>query len=301
MESRNSFLFPGRFRFPAFPLIIASGVFLTLLILYAPTLGDIAHICWTDDDYSHGLLLPFITLYLLWERKKKIQQLFSSTSKPQFSLIGVAFMLGGAFLYLVGQASGSLFASWISFFPTVVGALYLLFGKERGSVFIFPFLLNFMAKPLPDSLVPKLFHPFQVYAAKVSASLLEFLNVPVHLMGNIIEIPGMRLLVEEACSGMRSMMAILTVALVVIALTARPLIAQVTLLLLSVIVAMALNVFRVALTGVLSHFYDPRAATGFFHSFSGLVVFFLGLIVLHFISLLLGKIPRLNFHEQRRG
>jgi len=277
------------------PLMALSALGL-VVYLYWPVLSSIARICWTDDDYSHGLLLPFVTIYLLWDRRQKIEDSFARAT-ASFSLVGTGLLVLGVFLFLVGQTANSLFASWLSFFPTILGTICLVFGTQGARVFILPLLLNFMAKPLPDSLVPKLFNPFQTYAAKISAQVLSSLDVPVHLIGNIIEIPGMRLLVEEACSGMRSIMALLTVALIVVYLFERPLIGQAVIVLMSIVVAMTLNVFRVALTGILAHFYDPRSATGFFHGFSGMVVFFAGLVILYSIGLLLNRFSWARYEE----
>ncbi len=262
-----------------------------LLFLYGETLFQIAAICWQDEDYSHGLLLPFITAYLIWERRRELTVLIEEQRSRRLRISWVTFPLlaMGIVIYLIGEASGSLFASWFSLFPTLMAALLLLFGTTVGSALLLPVLLNFMAKPLPDSLVPRLFHPFQVIAARVSAKVLELLDVPVHLFGNIIEIPHMRLLVEEACSGMRSLMALLTVAFILAYLVPRRRAGTVVLIICSIVVALGLNIFRVAATGILAHFYDPKAATGFFHSFSGLIVFILGLIILFLFGKVLDR------------
>jgi exosortase len=144
-----------------------------------------------------------------------------------------------------------------------------------------------MAKPLPDSVVLRIFWPLQVLAAKISTFVLEALGVPVYLVGNIIEIPQMRLLVEEACSGMRSVISLITVALIVGHLFGMKTLARLILLTASIAIAIFFNVLRVAVTGILAHFYDPAAAQGFFHEFSGMVVFVLGLALVYWVSSLL--------------
>jgi exosortase len=268
-------------------ILLVLITFALVIALYFPILRQIAILCWNNDDYSHGLILPLVTLYLLWDQKDKIN--LHSSRGVSFSFIGLFLLVVSVSTYIIILSAQSLFASWVLFFITLIGTMNLLFGYTNAKPLILPVLINFMARPLPESFVPKLFYPFQVYAAKISAWVLSALDVPIYLSGNIIEIPGMRLLVEEACSGMRSMMALLTVALIIVYLFKRPFIAQVLIVILSVIIAIVLNVFRVTLTGVLAHFYDPKSATGFFHSFSGLVVFILGLLILYWISLMLNK------------
>lgn len=270
------------------PTLLSAGL---LLALFWSTLYGIFQICWKDEDYSHGLLLPFVTAYVFWEKRKQIKAAFATNNISQGWKIFLGMVLvGGVALLLVASVLQSLFLSWVSFFPILLAGLGLLCGKDALLAAGPGLALNFMAKPIPDSMVPQLFGPFQVLAAQVSARVLEFLNVPVFLMGNIIEIPSMRLMVEEACSGMRSLMSLITVACIVLLLIEVPLVFKVAIVFLSVVIALVLNVFRVALTGVLAHFVSPDAATGFFHTFSGLIVFIIGLLILYGIGLWLHRI-----------
>ncbi len=138
-----------------------------------------------------------------------------------------------------------------------------------------------MAHPLPASLVPRLFNPLQQLAARASEVCLELLGVPVYVQGNIIEIPGMRLLVEEACSGLRSVLAMATVAVIMPMLFRMSYLARFSLFVIAIFIALVLNVFRVVITGVLAYFYDKSVAEGFFHDFTGMVVFVIGISIVY--------------------
>lgn len=272
-------------------LLLAYSVF-----LFFPTLLETAKICWEDEDYSHGLLLPFISGYLLWQRRASLplnRQRETALSNSGLSLFFASLLLtlGLSLLYL-GELSNLHFFRWLGFFPATLGLAQLLFGYRQISPFIGPFLLNFMAKPLPDSLVPKLFFPLQVFSAKVSALCLELFNVPFYLRGNIIEIPGMQLMVEEACSGLRSLMALITVAFIVAYSLELKSLGRVLLILSAVALAIILNTFRVAATGLLAHFVSHESASGFFHTFSGMLVFILGLFILQGLGQLVQKFFR---------
>ncbi len=262
-----------------------------LAALFGKTIYDIGRICWNEQDYSHGLLLPAITAFFLWEKRGELKQkLYDDPSPVPFSAVGVVLLVVGLAIYTLGTASNLLYVRWVSFFPSLLGSCFLIFGTGIASLITTPLLLNFMAKPIPDALVPKLFFPLQVLAAKISAAVLELLNVPVYITGNIIEIPGMQLMVEEACSGMRSVFALLTVAVIVLYSVAMPFYAKAIVFVSALLVAISLNVVRVAATGVLAYFYDPSAAKGFFHSFAGMVVFILGLIILYALGTLLNRL-----------
>jgi exosortase len=276
------------------PLCLALGLFAGLGVLFYPTLKDIAEICWVYEDYSHGLLLPFITVYLIWIRRAEIAKraLTIDSAQRRFSSLGAALYLFGLIVFFVGRAGDSFYATWVAIFPTLLGALLLVFGKEVVGLIAGPLLIDFMAKPLPDSLLPKLLNPFQTFAASVSAWVLQLLHVPVYTMGNVIEIPGMRLLVEQACSGMRSLISLLTVALIIISLMDFTWLGSIIIVAVAVVTAIALNVVRVAVTGVLAHFVDPATATGFFHTFAGMLVFLIGLVVLFMLGRLLERTLR---------
>jgi len=283
-------------------IALASIAFGIVFYLFYPTLKTIALICYNDDDYSHGLLLPFVGLYMIWDSRERIVSRFrkagvlpeqnqESTGRYEYNLfIPTIFLFIGLFLLAVGEISGISFTAWIAFFPSILALIYLVFGRTTTLCLSPAILLLYMAKPLPDSFVVRLFWPLQVFAAKVSAATLSALDVPVHLSGNVIEIPAMKLLVEEACSGMRSCMALLTLALIVIYFVQLSWFSRAAMAALAIAVAVVINVFRVALTGLLAHFYDPEAATGFFHTFSGLIVFVVGLPILYYCGTLLFRL-----------
>lgn len=269
------------------------GTFLLLGYLFWPALKDIARVCWTDDDYSHGLLLPFVALYMIWDRREAIGEklrVATTLGEKEHLFVAELVLLVGLFGLFIAYASGILFAGWVAFFPAVLATIYLVFGRTAAFCLAPPILLLYMAKPIPDSVVVRLFWPLQVLAAKVSAVVLHALHVPTYIRGNIIEIPQMKLLVEEACSGMRSVMSLLTLALIVIYFVPLRFLSKILLIVAALGVAICLNIVRVAITGILAHFYDPSTATGFFHTFSGLVVFIVALPVLYYIGVLLTKL-----------
>ncbi len=232
-----------------------------------------------------------MTFYLLWIRREDILARANASCPLQksFSWLGAFLYLFGLLIFFIGKLEESFFSSWVGIFPTTLGALLLVFGKEITALVAGPILINFMAKPLPDSLLPQLLNPFQTFAASVSAWVLEMLRVPVYAMGNVIEIPGMRLLVEQACSGMRSLISLLTVSFIVICLMDFSWLGSLLIVAVAIVTAVALNVTRVAVTGILAHFVDPVTATGFFHTFAGMIVFLVGLAILFSVGRLLER------------
>lgn len=278
-----------------FGIISALGAL--LVYLFYPTLREIAIICWNDDDYSHGILLPFVAGYMMWDSREMLRKRFAesrqriaTTGSDGGKIIATLTLIAGLLLFFIGDTSGISFATWASFFPVVLAVIYLTFGRTVAFSVAPAILILFLAKPLPDSLVVRLFWPLQVFAAKFSTWTLELLGVPVFLSGNIIEIPTMKLLVEEACSGMRSVIALFTLCCIIIYFIELRWFSKLALVITSVVIAICMNVFRVALTGVLAHFYDPDSASGFFHTFEGLIVFIVALPLLWGMGKLLFKL-----------
>ncbi len=266
-----------------------------ILYLYFPSILKVTEICMENDDYSHGVLLPFISMFLVYIKRDELNLEWKEAQKKEikFSFFGLLLLIFGMFLYIFSKISGGiLFFYWCSLFLSLIGVLFLIFGAHSAKILTPLVFLLFMARPIPDSLVPLLFNPLQVVAAKVSAWVLRVMDVPVYVVGNIIEIPGMKLLVEEACSGMRSVMALLTVSIIVSYLVDATFIGYIILAIVSVSIAVFFNVIRVALTGILSHFVDPEMATGFFHEFTGMVVFVLGLILLYSLTFMFSFITK---------
>lgn len=269
----------------SFLAAILAGVF--LVGSFYPVLSDVAIKCWTNDDYSHGVLLPFVSLALFWLKRDelipRVKEAFAEDLK--FSWLGFLLLAFGLGIDVFAEVSGQLlFVRWIAFFFVAVGFVCLIFGTKAGLIFAPLILLNFMARPIPESIVPILFNPLQVLAANIGGSTLEMLGVPVYMQGNIIEVPGLRLLVEEACSGMRSVVSLLTVACIVTYLVNLRFFGFVFISVIAVVVAIILNILRVTLTGILAHFVDQELATGFFHEFTGMVVFIVGLAILYAIA-----------------
>lgn len=261
------------------------GFLLLLAYLFYAPLARVYEIAQVNDDYSHGMLLPFVSAYIFWDRREKIKKLWSerllsSPSKLRlFASIG--FILLGALLFMGGALSGLTYVGWLGFFFFLSGGLLAILKGAWLGVVLEPILLLFMAHPLPASLVPRLFNPLQQLAARASEVCLRVLGVPVYVQGNIIEIPNMRLLVEEACSGLRSVLAMATVAVIMPMLFRMSYKARVSLFAIAIGIALILNVFRVVITGVLAYFYDKSVAEGFFHDFTGMVVFIIGISVVY--------------------
>jgi len=236
-------------------------------------------------DYSHGLLIPFFGAFLLWDQRKLLMATPRNASWSGIPLVAISL-----FVLLVGVFGADLFLSRISFILLAAGVIWTLLGDQmlRRSKFLL-FVLA-LAIPLPTVLFNHITFPLQLLASEVSSNILPLAGVPVLREGNIINLPAMPLEVAEACSGIRSLMSLFTVAVIFGYFLERGTLRRSILAFASVPIAVAANVVRIVGTGLCVQYWDPEKALGFFHEFSGWLMFLISLSCLYLIHSLLQRV-----------
>jgi exosortase len=279
-----------------FAIASALGTCAVSIVVFAPILYYMV-LHWRDsDDYSHGFLVAPLALYFAWEKRKKLRR---AAIEP--SWWGLAPLALGALALMVGRLGVELMAMRTAFVLTLNGLVLLLLGWRVYGVLAFPLLFLFMMVPLPQSLVNVIAFPLQLIAADMAVQALHLLQVPALREGNIIHLPGTQLFVAEACSGLRSLMALGTLG-VVFAYFFRKNWAERAILVASTIpIAVVVNAFRVGLTGVLTYTWGPEMAEGVIHQTEGFFTFGLALALLFVEAWLLSKLwPRSLRREKVR-
>ncbi len=233
---------------------------------------------WIDfPDYSHGLLIPFFFLYILWDRR---ETLIATPSKPTWA--GLPLVALALVVMLTGVFGAELFLSRFSFVLLAAGIVWTLFGWRMLIEWRFLLFILFLGIPLPTIILNRITFPLQLFASHLSSIILPVLGVPVLREGNVINLPAMPLEVAEACSGIRSLLSLFTVAVLYGALSEKRTSIRVLLALAAVPIAIFANVVRIVGTGLCVQYWDPSKALGFFHEFSGWVLFLVALVCLYF-------------------
>ena len=240
-----------------------------LVGLYAHVLGPLVRQWYDDPDYSHGFLVPLLSAYLVWQRRDKLAEI---ARKP--SNWGVVVVLGALCLLFLGSLGAELFLTRVSIIVTICGlVLYFLgWGVLRALAFPLAFLL--FAIPIPALIYNEIVFPLQFIASRFATGILEMLNLfPIMREGNVLIMPGMRLEVVEACSGIRSLMSLLALAAGYGYLAEKSTAVRWFLFLAMVPLAIISNGTRVMITALMTNYIGPQAAEGFMHEFSGWVIF----------------------------
>lgn len=258
------------------PVIIAVG---TLLLLLAALYGGIAlrmGLHWYHDpDYSHGFLVPLLAGYFVWERWDRLK---ATNFDP--NAWGIPVLAFGLLMLVIGSIGAELYLQRSSIIVVLAGLVLLTMGRDILRVLLFPIAFLFFMIPLPAIVVNAVAFPLQLFAAKTAAFCLFNFGIPVLREGNVIVLAGTTLEVAEACSGIRSLQSLLALGTVYAYFSQTVMWKRWVLVILSVPIAIAANAFRVSGTGVLAHYWGPEAAEGFYHTFSGWLIFVFAFLML---------------------
>jgi exosortase len=260
---------------PWWPALLLVGL---LVSLYARIGVKLVTDWYELPDFSHGFLIPFFVLFLLWDKRKTLQR---TPIKPSWA--GLGLVLFGLFMLLTGVFGADLFLSRFSFVLLTAGLIWTLWGKAMLHETKFMLFVLMLAIPLPTLVLNQITFPLQLVASKLASALLPMAGVPVLRDGNVIQLPAMELEVAEACSGIRSLMSLFTIAVIYGYFLERSTLRRVVLALASVPIAVAANVVRIFGTGLCVQYWNPDKAVGFFHEFSGWLMFLVSLSCLYLV------------------
>jgi exosortase len=253
----------------------AAVVLIGLGILYWDVAVNLVRDWATDDNYSHGFLIVPIALYLAWERRRRFD---AAEVRP--SAIGLALVLGSILVLTLGVIGSERFLTRVSLVGTVAGATAFLFGWQRLKVMAFPILFLLLMMPLPTIVLNQIAFPLQLLASRAGEAALASFSIPVLREGNILVLANTSLEVAEACSGIRSLVSLLTLGIMLGYFSdPRPWV-RTAIALSTIPVAIGANAARVAGIGMAAHWYGPSAAEGAFHTISGWMVFVVAMLLM---------------------
>ena len=219
-------------------------------------------------DYSHGYLIAPLSAYFIWERRNRIAR-----TPVEPSWYGVIPLALGALALAIGRLGVELMSMRVAFVLTLIGLQVLFLGLQITRVLAFPLLFLFLMVPLPQSLVNVIAFPLQLIAADLAVSGLHLFGFPVLREGNILHLPATQLFVKDACSGLRSLMALGTLGILFAYFFRKSWPERIALVASTIPIAVIVNAFRVALTAGLTYYWGPQMAEGAIHQTEGFFTF----------------------------
>ncbi len=247
----------------AFALLVACFGY-----LYQHVIAKLVHDWYIDENYSHGFLIVPIALYFVWKRRVELKEA-ARRSSPWGLMVVIMSMA----VLTAGILGSELFLTRISILGTIAGAILFLYGWNHLKILLPPIAFLLLMIPIPAIIFNQIAFPLQLLASRFGETVLLAVQIPVLREGNVIHLANTSLEVAEACSGIRSLISLLTLGIVYGYFVDPRIWTRLVLAVGTIPIAIAANGIRVAGTGIAAHFYGPEAAQGFFHSFSGWIIF----------------------------
>jgi exosortase len=226
----------------------------------------------SDDNYSHGFFVVPLVLYFGWERREALR---NAVARPVAA--GLLIIVASLLLLIAGLLGAELFLTRVSLVGVIAGSVLFIWGWEHFRILAFPIAFLLLMIPLPAIVFNQLAFPLQLVASQAGETAIAAAGIPVLREGNLLHLPGRTLEVAEACSGIRSLVSLIMLAIVLGYFTERRIGPRLILAVAAIPIAILANATRVAGTGLASHWISPAAADGFFHSFSGWLMFLVAL------------------------
>jgi exosortase len=264
------------------PVALAAAAF---AVLFVQPFVHLVKDWWNVPEAGHGLLLAPVAVWLAWKSGRHPE------ARPQF-LIGGSILFSAVIIRYASELAAELFTTRVSMLAAVIGLVVFHGGVRQALRWWLPLTLGFLAVPLPELITQALALPLQFKASQMGTALLETRQIPVQLSGNVIRLPGHELFVTEACSGLRSLTALTSTAILAGALFLKTVVGRAALLLIAIPVAIVVNGLRVFATGFLVYFVSPSLGTGFMHATEGWLLFLVSLVGLAGTAAMLGMTER---------
>jgi EpsI family protein len=268
--------------FIGFSAILAT---VSLGYLYADSLAVLFSYWIGSEDYSHGMFVPLISLFLIWQARHRIAEAGTANSWWGFGVISA-----GLFLYWIGELATLYVLQHVSLWMVIVGLVIASIGVCGARAIAFPLSYLLTSIPLPVFLYASLSSQLQLWSSALGVGFLQLVGVTAFRDGNVIDLGPVQLQVIEACSGIRYLLPLTSLALLCAYLFKDRIWKRVMIVLSSIPISIVVNGFRIGMIGVLVEWYGQGAAEGFYHLFEGWVLFMtsLGLLILE--MLVLGRV-----------
>jgi EpsI family protein len=260
-------------------------VIVLFLVLYYGTIMTLVREWSARDDYSHGFLVPFVSLYFVWAGRDRLERISVQPNIPG----GILALLLGALLLLLGRAGGVVAVQQVSLLVMIPGIVLFLYGTRYLKELFLPLAyLVLMIPALMEIVFSKAHWPFQLFGAKLAALILSAFDIPVYHNAQYLELPNITLEVADVCSGVRYLLSIIAMAVPLAYIMLRTWRKRVLLVALAILIGILANPVRIALIGIWAY-HGGEVVHGPLHIFQGLFVSFAGFAFLFFGAMALSE------------
>ena len=271
------------------PLLAGLSFVAAFILLFSPTFRWMAERFDAHDSfYSHGWLIPFASAWLVWQRRERLQSL-----SRRGSFLGLSLLVPSLLIHVVSTWWHLGFVSGFAMVAAVWGLVWTLWGWSTLAALRFPMLFLLFMVPLPGIVLIAVSFKMKIFAASLATHLLSWMGIPAAQAGSMIRVPGVSVVVDDTCSGLRSLISLIALSTLWTSLmpAASRRWQQLTIVASSIPIALISNMARILVLVLLSAIYGPQIAEGFIHYGSGFVVFGIALATLAWLSQRLSRLP----------
>ncbi len=260
-------------------LLLSCVLILFFILAYFPVWKNLVQFWSTSDDYSHGFFIIPICLYLVWLKKKILEKIPKTHSNW-----GLLWIFISLLIYLGAHFAEIMTVTSFSMVLLLAGVIIYFYGFLVLKELIFPLTILLFMIPVPAQIYATLTVPLQLFVSSASTWLASIINIPIYREGNVIHLPEHTLQVVQACSGLRSMISLLTLSAIFAYLTLKSNTLRTILFFSSVPAAIAVNIFRVLAIAFAFYYFNYDLAHGSVHTIFGVVIFFLAIIIIALVK-----------------
>lgn len=245
-------------------------VSLAALVVFAFSDGlkELLRVWNAKEEYSYGYIIPLITAFLIWQRKDQLERMVFKGSWA-----GVALMLFGLFVFLLGDLSGLFLLVQYAFLLVVAGLALAMLGYSGFRVIAVPLLLLAFMIPLPQFFLAEISAQLQLISSQIGVGFIRLFGISVFLEGNVIDLGAMKLQVVEACSGLRYLFPLMTLGFIAAYFFKGEFWKRAVIFLSTIPITIIMNSLRIGAIGILVEYWGQSMAEGFLHDFEGWAVF----------------------------
>ena len=250
------------------PGLLAVALLVLFVAAYWVPLRSMVNTWWTNEDYSYGFLIPIISLYLLWDRREVLRELSIGSSWVVFPVLLIFYLLA---LYGILGSSGNIAMPAVPILVLLFTAF--VFGVDAVRRLFLPLVFLVFMVPVPAVLERTIGVFLKSVSSKMGGALISLAGVSVHVSGNVIDIGVTQLQVVDACSGLRYLFPLIALGILYAYFFEKVLWKRVLCVLATIPIAILMNALRIGITGILAKHLGVATAQGFFHGFSGWLIF----------------------------
>lgn len=263
-------------------------IWILVAALYAPVFFTLYSFRWDKVDYTHAYFILPISLWLTWRKRARLRELFQKTKSGK-NLFGLFTLFFGILMFIFGWRQDYLFISTLSLVPLLFGMISHLYGINIAKALSFPILYLLLLVPPPFGILDSITLPMRYGISIVTEVILRFFDYPISREGLLLTIGYHDIFMGQACSGFRSLITMFSLVLVYVYISKGGLTKK--LILTSFIIPFALlgNLVRIITLCLITFYFGEEAGQGFFHNFSGIVIFVITISGLLGVELILDK------------